>query len=86
MAEGRRFGAYEALRMNLTTSSGFPNGRFVSDDVTDVALSAMAGLLINGTTVSDGVDATGLHYLDTFPWLGDPWAGDDHPAGYHDLP
>lgn len=83
---GKVFGAYEALRMNLTTSSGFPNGRFVSDDVTDVALSAMAGLLINGTTVSDGVDATGLHYLDTFPWLGDPWAGDDHPAGYHDLP
>jgi hypothetical protein len=31
------------------------------------------------------VDSTGLSYLNTFPYLGDPWAGDDHPAGYHQL-
>jgi hypothetical protein len=81
----KTFAAYEALRMNLTTQSGFPNGRLVGDDVTDVALSAMAGLLIDGTTVPDGVGSAGLTFLDSFPFLGDPWAGDDHPAGYHDL-
>ncbi len=79
------FGAFEALRINLTTDSGFPNGRLVGDDVVDVALSAMAGLLIDGTFVADGVDSTGLSFLTSFPFLGDPWAGDDHPNGGHDL-
>jgi hypothetical protein len=83
---GKVFGAFEALRLDLgNPNSGFPNGRLVTDDVVDVALSAMAGLLIDGTTVSDGVDASGLYFLDTFPFLGDPWTGDDHPNGTHDL-
>jgi hypothetical protein len=25
--------------------------------------------------LQDGVDDTGLYYLDSFPFLGDPWAG-----------
>jgi len=81
---GKVFGAFEALRVNLSTPSGFPNGRLVEDDVTDVALSAMVGLLIDGSLLPDGVDATGLTALSTFPFLGDPWAGDDHPAAFHD--
>jgi hypothetical protein len=80
---GKTFNAFEALRVNLTTASGFPNGRAVGDDVVDTALSAMAGLLINGATVPDGVTSAGLHYLTDFPFLGDPWAGDSHPVGYH---
>ena len=82
---GKVFGAFEALRLNVSLPSGFPNGRLVTDDVVDTALSAMGGLLINGTVVSDGVDASGLYFLDTFPFLGDPWTGDDHPNGTHDL-
>ncbi len=82
---GKNFGAFEALRVNLSTASGFPNGRLVGDDVTDVTLSALAGLLIDGTFVPDGVDSTGLYPLGEFPWLGDPWAGDDHPGNHHDL-
>ncbi len=83
---GKVFGAFEALRLDLgNPTSGFPNGRLVTDDVVDTALSAMAGLLIDGTVVADGVDATGLYFLDTFPFLGDPWTGDDHPNGTHDL-
>ena len=84
---GKSFAAFEALRINLT-GSGFgawPNGRAVGDDVVDVALSAVCGYLVDGTFISDGVDSTGLYYLSTFPFLGDPWAGDDHPAAYHDL-
>ncbi|MEQ1572262.1 MAG: DUF4331 domain-containing protein [Myxococcota bacterium] len=80
---GKFFGAFEALRLNLTTPSGFPNGRLVGDDVVDVALSAMAGLLIDGTFIPDGVDSTGLNFLSTFPYLGDPWFGDDHPQNFH---
>jgi hypothetical protein len=84
---GKSFAAFEALRINLA-GDGFgqwPDGRNVSDDVTDTALSAVCGLLVDGTTISDGVGSDGLHYLDSFPFLGDPWAGDDHPAGNHDL-
>lgn len=84
---GKTFGAFEALRINLAGEGlGFwPDGRYPADDVVDVALSAVCGFLIDGTFVPDGVDSTGLSNLDTFPFLGDPWAGDDHPAGFHDL-
>lgn len=83
---GKTFGAFEALRLNLD-GSGFgawPNGRWVEDDVVDTALSAVCGLLIDGTTVPDGVDSTGLTFYSSFPFLGDPWPGDDHPMGFHD--
>jgi len=84
---GKVFGAFEALRIDLE-GDGFgqwPDGRNVEDDVTDTALSAVCGLLVDGTSIPDGVDDTGLSYLNTFPFLGDPWAGDDHPSGGHDL-
>ena len=86
---GKTFGAFEALRVNLA-GVGFgqwPDGRFVSDDVTDVALGAVCGGLADsgeGFAVSDGVGSEGLSYLTSFPFLGDPWAGDDHPNGGHD--
>ncbi len=87
---GKVFAPYEALRINLDaghTSLGFwPDGRNIGDDVVDISLSAVCGYLIDGTTwVSDGVDSTGLGILSTFPFLGDPWAGDDHPNGGHEL-
>lgn len=84
---GKTFGAFEAMRLNLEgTGLGFwPDGRAPADDVVDVALSAVCGFLIDGTFIPDGVDSTGLSYLSSFPYLGDPWAGDDHPVGYHDL-
>ncbi|MDP2310132.1 MAG: DUF4331 domain-containing protein [Pseudomonadota bacterium] len=86
---GKVFGAFEALRINLegTGFGQWPDGRYVSDDVVDVALGAVCGGLAGsgeGFAVVDGVDSTGLHYLDSFPFLGDPWAGDDHPNGGHD--
>jgi hypothetical protein len=92
---GETFVPFDALRINLDPSAGafdlntadgngslgyWPNGRWVEDDVVDVALSAFGGLLINGTTfVSDGVDATGLYFLTSFPFLGDPWSGSSAP-------
>ncbi len=63
--------------------AGHPNGRRVFDDVTDIALRAMAG----GTpftpktnhapnnTLGDGVSANDVPYLTTFPYLGTPHSG-----------
>jgi hypothetical protein len=88
----------EMLRLNVaiapTTSpnrlgviggdpAGFPNGRRVGDDVTDVAIRAMAGATpltpgfntgINAQ-LGDGVFANDIPYLTTFPYLAHPHPG-----------
>jgi hypothetical protein len=63
--------------------AGFPNGRRVGDDVTDIALRAVAG----GTPftpetnkapnneLGDGVDRNDVPYLTRFPYLGTPHSG-----------
>ena len=55
---------------------GFPNGRRVSDDVTDIALRVVAGgVLVKGFNVSpnnllgDGVNTNDLPYQETFPYV-----------------
>ncbi|MEM7586658.1 MAG: DUF4331 domain-containing protein [Acidobacteriota bacterium] len=57
--------------------AGWPNGRRVSDDVTDIALRAVVGVLagepFNGfphNRVGDGVNANDAPYRETFPYLG----------------
>ena len=57
--------------------AGFPNGRRVSDDVTDIALRAVLGVLAGGkfggfphNRVGDGVNANDAEYRETFPYLG----------------
>ncbi len=85
---GKFFAPFEALRLDLTNpTSGFPNGRMLGDDVVDVGLSVVAGYpLIDPTVfIPDGVDSTGLTYLDAFPFMGDPWMGDNHPMNVHDF-
>ena len=63
--------------------AGFPNGRRVGDDVTDIAIRAMAGATpltpsfntgINAQ-LGDGVDGNDMPYLDVFPYLGLPHPG-----------
>ena len=73
----------EMLRLNTATPSGFPNGRLLSDDVTDVELQALAG----GTAFSpdfnhfpnnaltDGVNANDLPFTGSFPYLAAPASG-----------
>ncbi|MFZ5478951.1 MAG: DUF4331 domain-containing protein [Myxococcota bacterium] len=87
---GKTFAAFEALRLNLegTGFGQWPDGRGVGDDVVDTALSGVCGYLVGldaAYALTDGVGSDGLNYLSTFPFLGDPWRGDDHPIGYHDL-
>lgn len=57
-------------------SAGFPNGRRVSDDVTDVSARAVAGILagppFNGfpnNSIGDGVNANDRPYQETFPYV-----------------
>ena len=73
--------------------AGFPNGRRVFDDVVSIELRALAGvtvplvdksftpdaaagLLTDGLTPAD----LGTPYLNSFPYLGVPYDGYDHPA------
>jgi len=58
-------------------SGGFPNGRRVSDDVVDISLRVVAGVLAGPPTngfphnaLGDGVNANDVAYQETFPYLG----------------
>ena len=78
--------------------AGFPNGRRLEDDVTDIAIRAVAGgygpvlgaapfNLPNfspNNTLGDGVDKDDVPCLSSFPYIGTPHAGYDriHAAIY----
>jgi len=55
--------------------AGFPNGRRISDDVTDIAARVVAGVLIPAFDVSpnkyigDGVNTNDVPYQETFPYV-----------------
>jgi hypothetical protein len=58
-------------------ASGFPNGRRLSDDVTDIAARAVVGVLagapFNGfphNRIGDGVNTNDAPYRENFPYLG----------------
>ena len=57
--------------------AGYPNGRRVSDDVTDIAARVVAGVLAGPdfnrfphNRIGDGVNANDAPYRETFPYLG----------------
>ena len=56
--------------------AGFPNGRRVSDDVTDIAMRVVAGALVgspyNSYRLGDGVNSNDVGYQETFPYV--QWA------------
>jgi hypothetical protein len=62
--------------------AGFPNGRRLEDDVVDVSLRAVLGVLLPdhqaiADTIGDGVDANDVPFLDTFPYVAYPHPGSD---------
>lgn len=74
-------------------AAGFPNGRRVFDDTVAIELRAVAGVtypLIDKTytpdaaasKVTDGLTPSnsGVSYLSSFPYLGTPLDGFDHPS------
>jgi hypothetical protein len=58
--------------------AGFPNGRRLADDVVDIELRVVAGVLVDGFNISpnnrlgDGIDANDMPYLPYFPYVGPP--------------
>src|SRR5262245_36375264 len=53
-------------------AAGFPNGRRVSDDVTDVAARAVGGILLGApfnSRIGDGVNTKGVPYQEVFPYV-----------------
>lgn len=71
-------GARKRLGVLAGDNAGFPNGRRVSDDVTDIALRVVAGVLVpappfnNPLSVhhflGDGVNTNDMPYQETFPY------------------
>jgi len=56
--------------------AGYPNGRRVSDDVTDIAMRVVAGALVgapyNAYRLGDGVNSNDQTFQETFPYVA--WA------------
>ncbi|HXE90842.1 MAG TPA: DUF4331 domain-containing protein [Terriglobales bacterium] len=70
-------------RMGLLAgdAAGYPNGRRLEDDVTDISARAVAGILVFGLNtfpynrIGDGVNANDTSYQPSFPYLGYAWDG-----------
>jgi hypothetical protein len=67
----------DLLRINITEGqtfddSGFPNGRTLTDDVTDTLLTVACNA---GISVGDGVDGNDLPFYDEMPYLATPHSG-----------
>jgi len=67
----------DLLRINIASDqtnaqSHFPNGRALTDDVTDTLLTVACN---NGAAIGDGVNANDLPFTPTFPYLASPHSG-----------
>jgi Domain of unknown function (DUF4331) len=59
-------------------TQGFPNGRRLADDVTDIELRVIGGFLKgNRLPLGDGVDQNDVAFRATFPYVAPPRAGLD---------
>jgi hypothetical protein len=62
-------------------SAGWPNGRRLTDDVFDIALRALEGILVNaktyGTPLGDGVNVSSSQIGVTFPFVAPAYSGRD---------
>lgn len=63
-------------------NAGFPNGRRLTDDVVDIALRVVLGVLLPdhepiAETIGDGVDQNDKSFRDEFPYVALPHSGSD---------
>ena len=63
-------------------TAGFPNGRRLADDVIDISLRVVLGVLLEQNkplsgTIGDGVNANDVAFNDAFPYVAYPHAGSD---------
>jgi hypothetical protein len=62
--------------------AGYPNGRRLADDVVDIDLQVVAGILVdNPVPLGDGVDEDSKGFLDQFPYVNTPDSGFDSNPG-----
>jgi len=62
--------------------AGFPNGRRLEDDATDIFIQLVAGFLKNNKlSAGDGVDQNDKPFLDTFPYQASPTSGFEQVVG-----
>jgi len=75
------FGVQKRLGFLAGDVAGFPNGRRPSDDVLDIALRVLEGILVDakkyGTALGDGVNVSSSPLQKTFPFLGAAYDGRD---------
>jgi hypothetical protein len=62
--------------------AGFPNGRRLSDDIIDIALRVVMGVLLpdhdtDADGLADGVGENDALFLDAFPYVAHPHSGSD---------
>jgi Domain of unknown function (DUF4331) len=77
------FDQQDRLGLLAGQNDGFPNGRRLVDDVTDIELRALAGgtpftpdfNVSPNNALTDGVDANDKPFLTTFPYLASPFQG-----------
>lgn len=73
-------------------NAGFPNGRRVYDDVVDIELRVLAGVLVPGFNIApnnelgDGVDGPDTPYIAGFPFLWTPHSGYTHLHDQNNVP
>jgi hypothetical protein len=71
--ESGRCESYSPLGVIGGDFAGWPNGRRLGDDVVDAGLQVMGGeLLGNPNDLTDGVDAGGESFTESFPYVGIP--------------
>jgi hypothetical protein len=64
-------------------NAGYPNGRRLADDVVDIDLRVVAGVLKgNDVPLGDGVDQNNLPFLAQFPYVAHPKPGANPDAGF----
>ncbi|QRN92776.1 DUF4331 domain-containing protein [Archangium violaceum] len=74
-------GKQKRLGLLAGDPAGFPNGRRLGDDVTDISARAVAGVLnplfnkAPNNRIGDGVNVNDAPYKNTFPYLGFAWDG-----------
>ncbi len=67
-------------------AAGYPNGRRISDDVTDISLRVLQGILVDSTKynllLGDGVNVNDVPLQETFPYVG--WSQSGYSARHVD--
>ncbi|CAN5671599.1 DUF4331 domain-containing protein [soil metagenome] len=76
------FASENRLGVIAGDNAGFPNGRRLKDDVVDISLRVVAGVLLGppfstgiNASLGDGVNKNDKVFASTFPYVASPWDG-----------